>query len=242
VEAKGPRGVIALTADTLVEDADNWRFAREVITMLGCPWVVLAEGHTPMGIGKIARCVPSDRMDVCSRILKRELLRKWIDTHCDPATHTIAIGFDWTEPHRIERARPLWAPFEVYAPLMEPPLLQKAELLDTWRENYKIEPPCLYAEGFPHANCGGACVRGGQAQWELLLRRRPETYRKWEADEEEIRSMLGKDVSMLASRRGGGKRTPLTLRDFREQLERQPSMFERDWGACSCMDDGLPER
>ena len=35
VEAKGPRGVIALTADTLVEDADNWRFAREVITMLG---------------------------------------------------------------------------------------------------------------------------------------------------------------------------------------------------------------
>jgi hypothetical protein len=232
---EGPGEVIALTADTLVECPDNWRFAREVITWLGCRWVVLAEGHTPMGIGQKHRVVPNDRMAICSRILKRELLRNWIDANCDPATDVIALGFDWTEPHRIERARPLWQPFEVIAPLMDPPLMQKAELLTTWRGEYGIAPPALYAEGFAHANCGGACVRGGQAQWELLLRKRPDTYAKWEADEQVIRTMLGKDVSILRNRRQGTS-TPLSLRSFREQLERQPSLFDKDWGACACMD------
>ena len=233
---EGPDEVLALTADTLVEAPDNWRFARDVITWLGCRWVVLADGRTPMGVGKDKRVVPNNRMAVCSRILKRELLRAWIDKNCDPVTDVIALGYDWTEPHRIEKARPLWKPFEVIAPLMEAPLVQKADLLEQWPAEYGIEPPDLYADGFAHANCGGACVRGGQAQWELLLRKRPATYAKWEADEQIIRTMLGKDVSILRSRRGGTT-TPISLRTFREQLERQPSLFDKDWGACGCMDD-----
>ncbi len=235
VEERGRKDVIALTADTLVEDEDNWRFAREVIKMLGCQWITLAAGRTPMQAGRDVRVIPNDRMAVCSRILKRELLRKFIVEHYEPEDSIMYLGFDWTEPHRFEAAKGPWEPYIIACPLIDPPYVQKAELTQAWADR-GIEPPRLYAMGFNHANCGGACVRGGQAQWELLLRKRPEVYAEWEAEEQKTRDMLDKDVAIMRTRKGGVSR-PLTLTAFRENLEAAPSMFDgTDWGACNCMD------
>ena len=36
---RGAENVVLLTADTLAEDDDNWRFAKEVAARLGCEWV-----------------------------------------------------------------------------------------------------------------------------------------------------------------------------------------------------------
>lgn len=97
-----------------------------------------------------------------------------------------------------------------------------------------IEPPRLYAAGFGHANCGGACVRGGQAPWSLLLAWNRPRYLQWEAEEEQTRAMLGKDVSILRDRRGR-QTVPLTLRTFRERLDQDESLFDpEDVGACGC--------
>lgn len=240
VERFGPADVLLLTADTRVEDPDNWRFAHEVVDTLGSVrWVVLADGRTPMQVGRDERVVPNNRMAVCSRVLKRELLRRWITQHCNPDSDEIVLGFDWTEEHRLARAAPHWAPFVVEAPLCVPPYLTKAQLLDQWR-SAGIEPPRLYAAGFSHANCYGACVRGGQAQWERLLRTNPTVYRRWENDEQHLRETLGKDVSILRDRTGGSV-TPLTLRSFRDRLEAQPSLFDADdEGACGCDPVGAP--
>lgn len=233
VEEHGPGQVVLLTADTLVEDLDNWRFAREVADRLGCEWIVKADGRTPMQVGRDHRVVPNNRMAVCSRVLKRDLLRRYIDEHYNPADTVIYLGFDWSEQHRLDAARPHWAPFAVDAPLMRPPYLWKQQLLDLFRER-GIEPPRLYGLGFIHSNCAGGCVRGGQAQWELLLRTDPTTYLAWEEEEEETRGLLGKDVSILRDRTGGPVR-PLTLRAFRSRLEQQPGLFDTDdWGACGC--------
>ena len=226
--------MVLLTADTLVEDEDNWRFAEEVVARLGCEWVRLTHGRTPMQVGRDVRVVPNDRMAVCSRILKRELLDKYQTAHYDPADSIIYLGFDWTEQHRLAASLPHWAPWTVKAPLMDPPYLFKPQLLDLFRER-GIEPPRLYSYGFGHANCGGACVRGGQAQWSLLLTVNRPRYLEWEADEELTRQLLEKDVSILHDRAGGGPRRPLTLAAFRERIERQPSLFDADdWGACGC--------
>jgi hypothetical protein len=238
VAEHGAANVVLLTADTLAEDADNWRFAREVAERLGCEWVRLADGRTPMQAGRDNRCVPNDRMAVCSRILKRELLDKYRAEHFDPAATIVYLGYDWTEMHRVKAARKHWAPWTVDCPLTRPPYLWKQQILDLFRER-GIEPPRLYAQGFAHANCGGACVRGGQAQWELLLRVNRPLYLQWEAEEETTRDLLGKDVSILNDRsiRPGhtAERRPLSLRKFRERIERQPSMFDSgDWGACGC--------
>ena len=189
----GTEGMVLLAADTLVEDDDNWRFGYQVADAIGVPITRLADGRTPMQVGRDRKCVPSDKMAVCSQILKRELLRAHMEANYDPADSVVYLGFDWTEVHRLDRAVPLWAPWRVEAPLVHPPYVDKARLLDTWRER-GIEPPRLYAQGFKHANCGGACVRGGQAQWARLLEVNRDRYLDWEAEEEKSRAELGKDV------------------------------------------------
>lgn len=241
VEKYGVEGVHLLTADTLVEDEDNWRFAREVVAALGdVHWTVLRDGRTPMQVGRDHRAVPSDRMAICSRVLKRDILRRHIEANYEPADTVIVLGYDWTEPHRLEKARPHWAPWTVECPLIDPPHLWKEQILDGFRGR-GIEPPRLYAQGFPHANCGGACVRGGHAAWDLLLRVNRPLYLQWEHEEEQTRRLLGKDVAILTDRRGGGPRRPLPLRVFREgrEVEAAPSV-DQDWGACGCqmLDEG----
>lgn len=160
------------------------------------------------------------------------------------STGVLALGLDWTEEHRIEGrtvrgeyrpgTRERWLPFATEYPLNEPPHVAKAQLLDAMRDR-GIEPPRLYATGAPHANCGGACVRAGQAEWERLLRWNRPRYLEWEAEEQETRELLGKDVAILRDRRGGSV-TPLSLRSFRERLERNPSLFDADdEGACACV-------
>jgi hypothetical protein len=233
VAEHGTDDVTLVTADTRVEDEDNWRFAREVTARLGCEWVILADGRTPMQVGRDRKCVPSNRMAVCSQILKRELLDAWRAEHHDPARSVVYIGYDWTEPHRVEAARKYWAPWSVDCPLTRPPYLYKPQLLDLFRAR-GIEPPRLYGYGFQHANCGGGCVRGGQAQWSLLLQVNRPRYLEWEGEERQSRDELGKDVSILRDRTGGSTRS-LSLQEFRERIERQPSLFDAsDWGACGC--------
>lgn len=233
----GADNTVAMTADTLAEDEDNWRFAREVIRDVGCRWEILAAGQTPMGIGRKLRVIPNNRMAVCSRVLKREILRKHMEANYDPAECVVHLGFDWTEEHRLIAATPHWEPWTIAAPLCDPPYVTKAEILDGLRAR-GIQPPRLYAAGFSHANCGGACVRGGQAQWALLLRVNRTRYLEWEAEEESLRAELG-DHAILRERTDGQAK-PLPLRKFRERLDTQPTLFDRDeWGACGCfMDEG----
>ena len=288
VDKHGPQNVVLLTADTRAEDSDNWRFAQEVVDRLGCEWVRLSDGRTPMQVGRDRSCVPNNRMAVCSQILKRDLLDSYRNEHYDPSSCIAYLGYDWTEDNRVRAAQKYWAPWTVECPLTEPPLLWKNDILALFRQR-GIEPPRLYDLGFSHANCGGACVRGGQAQWSLLLQVNRPRYLAWEAEEEETRRVLGKDVSILRDRSkptfkrasrcdclwadtdpdefvsGGGEipdppfcekcdctghfggdalvnpatTRPLTLRAFRERIERQPSLFDADdWGACGCLMDG----
>ncbi len=158
------------------------------------------------------------------------------------------LGLDWTEQHRIEGrlvkgqwvpgTRDRWLPWRTEYPLLDPPLRTKEQLLAHLREVRGVEPPRLYSQGFAHANCGGFCVRGGQAQWALALRMNRPGYLEWEAEEEQTRKSLTKNVSILRDRRGKQSR-PLSLRQFREQIDKQPELFDHDdWGACGCTIDG----
>jgi hypothetical protein len=71
----------------------------------------------------------------------------------------------------------------------------------------------------------------------MLLEWNRERYLQWEADEEQTRAYLKKDVAMLKEQIQG-KVTPLTLRRFRERVEDQPAMFDKnDWGTCGCFMD-----
>lgn len=231
--------LILLSADTMVEDEDNWRFGQEVVSKMLSPrwqWIVLRDGRTPMQVGRDKRVVPNNRLAVCSKILKSEILNRWIKHNLDPDNSIIYVGFDWTEEHRFVRAEPLWQPYKIAAPLMNEPYIEKSALLNEYRDA-GVEPPRLYAAGFSHANCGGACVRAGQASWRLLLNWNRDRYLEWESEEEKTRSMLGKDVAIMRETYKGTT-TPLTLRRFRERIDNQPALFDKDdWGSCGCFMD-----
>lgn len=84
-------------------------------------------------------------------------------------------------------------------------------------------------------NCGGFCIKAGQAQFALLLRTMPERYAAHEAEEEALRAYLNKDVSIMRDRRGGTSKT-LTMQAFRERIEKDD--FDKfEWGGCGCAID-----
>jgi hypothetical protein len=167
--------------------------------------------------------------------LKRKVFADWLRQK-DPSECILYLGFDWTEPHRLESARKGYAkhvgPYRVEAPMMDPPLLSKGQMLDMMRAE-GLEPPRLYEMGFPHNNCGGFCTKAGQAHFRLLLEQMPERYAHHEAQEESARQYLGKDVSILRDRTGGVTK-PLTLRALRERIQGGAQCDLFDWGGCGC--------
>lgn len=234
VEKYGASGVELLFADTKTEDEDLYRFIDDAAANLSVPLITVAEGRDIWEVFFDKRFLGNSRVDPCSRILKRELLREHIDSTYDPETDVVYIGIGWDEKHRFVKAQRYWEPWTVKAPMTDPPYLGRQDVL-AMAEGEGLKPPRLYSLGFAHNNCGGFCVKAGQAQFALLLRTMPERYAYHEGREQELRDYLDKDVAVLTETVKGSKR-PLTLREFRERIEAQGTFDELDWGGCGCFD------
>jgi hypothetical protein len=236
-EQHGTDNLILLFADTLVEEADLYRFRDEAAGKIGGELVVVADGRTPFKVFEDRKWLGNSRLAHCSQLLKQEPCRTWIAGECDPDDSTLYVGIDWSEEaRRLPRIRDGWAPYRVEAPLCEPPLLLKEQMLSVVTD-LGLEPPLSYAQGFPHANCmAQGCVKGGTAYWRHLLRVRPDVFRATEAQEQEIRGQLG-DVTILTVTRGG-ERQNLPLVNLREQEEAAPSLLNDEWGGCGCFTEG----
>jgi hypothetical protein len=234
----GTSDLTLLFADVNGEHGDNYRFLREAVEWIGGQLVVLDnDGRTIWQVFAQRRFLGNTRVDPCSRVLKREATRHWIEEHCEPEHSVIYFGYDWTEEHRLDRAKPHWRPWRIEAPLTWQPVMDKGDVLAMF-EQAGIEPPWLTRMGMPHANCGGGCVKAGVKHFLRLLALDPAEYAKWEWNERRLRDQLG-DVAILRDRKGGRTR-PLTLRELREVNTVQGVLFdyggaEDDWGGCNCM-------
>ena len=236
VEAHGAEHVVCLFADVLGEDEDTYRFIDDAIAVLGCEYVRIADGRDIWQVFKDRRFLGNSRQANCSHELKQKPAAAWLKDNGDPDRDVIVIGIDWTETHRQRAVINAFAPYRVEFPLCEKPYMTKAQMLDLARYD-GIEPPRLYGMGFSHNNCGGGCVRAGQAQFAHLLRVRPEVFAQWEANERDVAEYLDKDVAILSEVVNGEKRLlPLTV--LRKRIESQPSLLdEDDWGGCGCFVD-----
>lgn len=227
--------LVLLFADTLIEDEETYEFLEAAADNLGTPITYVAEGRTPWQVFKDEGFLGNTRVDLCSRILKRDLLRSWLEENCNPEDTVNYIGIDWTEIHRFERALPRWKPWRLEAPLTETSM-SKDDLL-RWADAEGLPRQRLYEMGMPHANCGGGCVKAGQGHFLKLLQEFPERYAEWEGNEEDVRQHIGKDVAILRDRRGGTT-TPLTLRRLRERHEDGDDQLDLfDFGGCGCAID-----
>jgi 3'-phosphoadenosine 5'-phosphosulfate sulfotransferase (PAPS reductase)/FAD synthetase len=232
-ENHGTDGMVLLFADTKIEDEDNYRFLHEAAENIGARLEIIADGRSPWQVMKDARIIGNSRIDPCSRILKRQLLDKWRDKHCTPDTTTIILGIGWDEEHRIRRVQERTKPWNYIAPLTEAPYLTKLDCI-AWAKREGIKAPRMYDMGFPHANCGGFCIKAGHATFRLLLKNFPERYAAHERAEEELRELVG-DHSVMTDRSGDGKKKVLTMKQFRERIERDENDYDLfDFGGCAC--------
>jgi hypothetical protein len=218
VELAHPRddSVVLLFADVasgrsphVGEDEDAYRFIREAAADVDAPLVTVRDGRDIWQVFHDDRFLGNTRLANCSKFLKQKPCREWLEANCDPADTVVYVGIDWTELHRLPAIEAGWTPYPVYAAADREPYLDRDDM-QRMCEAAGIEVPRLYRAGFPHNNCGGFCVRAGQAQMELLLREHPERYAFHEVEEQELRDYLDKDVAVLRDRTGGTL-TPLTL-------------------------------
>lgn len=241
VERYGPDDLTLLFADVkgtnpsphVGEDDDTYRFIREAAENVGGRLVWLTEGRDIWQVFKDDRFLGNARLANCSKFLKQQPCRNWLDAHCDPDTTTVYVGIDWSESHRLPAIQKAYTPYRVEAPMTEKPYLDKSAMQ---RECIQagIAVPRLYLAGYPHNNCGGGCVRAGQAQFALLLSENRERYLEWERREQELRDHLGKDVTILRDRTDGENKR-LSLAEFREGIENQGALFDAlDFGGCGC--------
>jgi hypothetical protein len=238
VEQEGREGVVLLFADTLIEDEDCYRFLDDAAANVGLPLTRIADGRDPWQVFRDERFIGNSRVDPCSKILKRELLDRWHREHASDAT--TVVGLAWDEPERIARLAARMAPRKVRAPLAERPCISKFMAL-SWARQEGLRPPRMYEMGFPHANCGGFCVKAGHGTFALLLRHFRDRYLEHERQEAAMREHLGQDVAILTDRTGGDRK-PLTMQAFRERVEAgacQVDMF--DHGGCGCAVDDSGE-
>lgn len=222
-------GVRLLFCDTRAEDSDNYRFLAQSVEALGLPLVTVSDGRTPWQVAHDEHMIPNTRAKICSRVLKHEPARKWLDAEAPDAL--VVVGIGWSEEHRLAGVAAGHAPREVWAPLTEPPYLDGAGL-DALIRSFGIEPPRMYAHGYAHANCAGGCFLAGQAAWRHLLLDSPEQYAIHEANEERFRAERG-DFAILRDRTGGGTR-PLPLIELRRRVESDGQVDLLDWGGCGC--------
>jgi len=238
-ERHGTDRLTLVFTDTLIEDADLYRFLGEAAADVGGELVMLADGRTPWDVFRQTKFLGNTRVAKCSHLLKQDVANDWLEANCDPASTAVYVGIDWTEEHRFTRIRDLRAAqgWTYEAPLCERPLVVKEQLFDALRDS-GIRPPRLYELGFAHNNCGGGCVKAGIGHFAHLYRVLPDVFAEWEANEAALRQQLG-NVAILRDRAGGRTR-PLPLSELRNRLCAGQPVDLFDIGGCGCFLDDAP--
>lgn len=198
-------------ANTSWEDEDLHRFQDDCLRRWGGEIEEYRDGRNPLQVAEDEHIIPNPQLATCTFRLKIEPFTKFIERYPKPVT--VLIGMKWSEGHRMDTPRRryeaiegvsadfpwLWKPLE-YRP--------EEEVIRSWG----VEPPRLYALGFPHNNCGGRCVKQGVGEWERLRLHFPDEYRAVSEWEERMRAKGEKwaDRAILRDR-SGGEVKPLTL-------------------------------
>lgn len=231
----GNAELVLVFTDTNTEDKDLYRFLQEASEyLLPAEFVWLKDGRDIWQVFEDVKFQGNNRKDPCSRVLKRELFRKWLEENYSPEECVLYYGIGWDEVHRLPKIVEALSPYKVEAPMTRRPFMNRDDMV-TYVKDLGITPPRLYSLGFPHNNCGGFCVKTGQAQFKLLYETMPERYKYHEEKQESLFQKLGKRHPFIRMTIDGELKY-LSLREFREILEderrNQVDLF--DYGGCGC--------
>lgn len=235
IERYGRDAVRLWFADTSWEDPDLHRFMRDCMQRWGGELVVHKDGKTPLQVAEDRQIIPNNRMAPCSFELKIAPFRRYLQTLADRPT--ILLGLDWREQHRHVAPKRNYGElgYLVDFPLLWKPIEYRpyVDVVKSWG----IDPPRLYALGFPHNNCGGRCIRQGQREWRRLLSTFPERFaevRDWESEQRKRPGgRRGKSILRLKM---AGESRPLPLEMLEELGGVDGSPTQDDLFSCFCDD------
>lgn len=156
------------------EDPDNQRFGNDVATWLGQSIIEWRNPKYPhasaMEVWDRRKAMNFPHGAPCTVHLKKEARQDY------EATHHVdwhVLGFTADEQSRYDRFI-LTERLNVLPVLIDAGLT-KQDCFDRLRL-YGIEPPRVYAEGFPNANCIGCVKATSPTYWNLVRRVRPEVF------------------------------------------------------------------
>lgn len=213
--------VVLLFHDTREEDADTYRFLRQMAEHLRHPMTEKSDGRSVTEVMRDEGMLASNLRSFCSRILKAEQFDKYRKALvADGVTEIVKVmGFTAREYKRIQRHTMIAERngFTVRFPLVEN-RLSKQDCAD-WCVRVGVPPPAMYAWS-DHANCPG-CVRGGRAYWLAVKEHRPDVWAQRVALEAEFGHTFNNGISLVE----------LSVRGLKRRVNRTEAI---DIGACEC--------
>jgi hypothetical protein len=232
VDKYGKENVTLLFADTLMEDEDLYRFKDECVAFLGCELVTLTNGKTPFEIFKQEKFMGNSRVDLCSRMLKREPLNNWFTDNFAVDEAQMHLGIDYSESHRLDGVQKRMSPY-----IYRSTLVEEGKIINKdYSEQFGIKRPRLYDWKLGHNNCGGFCIKAGLGHYKALYEANPERYREFESKEQEVYDVIGATYPFLNKTENKVLRR-LTLKQYREEFLMQgkvTALESQEYGGCGC--------
>ena len=213
--------VVALFHDTKREDADTYRYLRELAVRLGVEITERSDGRSVEEVEDDEGAIANNRMAFCSRILKTEQKdRYYAELRTAGVTEIVSVlGFSAHEWQRVQRAtmRAEAGGYSVRFPLVETKTT-KQECVD-WSLSLGVRLPEMYRWS-DHANCVG-CRRGGRAYWLAVKENAPVVFDEMKRRESEHGHTVCKGISLAQ----------LEVDELKRVVNRREAI---DIGPCEC--------
>lgn len=232
----GENNVSLYFNDTQNEDPDLYRFLHESADKLNLPLIEDSDGRDIWQVFEDEKFIGNSRVDICSRVLKRDRSKSYVFKHIDPNDTDLILGIGVFESHRIERAIPHWIPYNMRSILFDH-FVDEEWILPEICNELQLRLPSLYDRGFKHNNCGGFCVKSGLAGLRMLYKQLPERYLFHEnreilamANNSNLRPFIKKSIL--------GTTIYLTMKQYRQLFLEQEVDLDNDekfdFGSCAC--------
>lgn len=223
--------MVLLFADTKFEDQDLYRFLPEAAANVGVPLTTIADGRDIWQVFIDNKYLGNSMIDPCSRVLKRDLLRRHLEDNYDHNHTSIIVGYGPEEDRRVVKSLPYWLPWVAVFPVHAAGITN-CELV-AWARREGLDEPELYQDGFEHNNCKGGCIKAGMGQFVKLLKVRPAAFKEWEDGEARVQKALNGEPTILKDRRGGETKR-MSLKVLRQRVEAGEAFNVSEGFACGC--------
>lgn len=176
IEEFGKNNCILLNHDTRIEHSDTGKFKNDVCNYLGVDMIELSDGRDLWDLIVDQKALPSNFIPFCTRILKQEQGFKFLKTFKDK--FVLYNGFGTHEERRVLGSRRIAERkgYTVHSPLFEQNITDK-EAMEIIRDDWKIQIPEPYMNGFEHNNCL-PCFKGGKAHFKRVWQFYPGSFEK----------------------------------------------------------------